>query len=114
MRKNHLKIICEIANLKHDERAHIVRIVAAAEEIPTDNDSAFCRTWVINVLRSLRQNGVDLYGQPEAIQKAAQRAAGEFDMQHVVGYHVVAPATRPEQEQELLSLAGPEASPGMA
>ncbi|KAI1128569.1 hypothetical protein F5Y10DRAFT_265068 [Nemania abortiva] len=89
MRKNHLKAICEIANLEDDRWAKLVRDVAASEEIPTSGDNSFCRTWIINVLRSLRDKGIKLYGEPEAIQKAVQHAAGEFGMQYGPEYHVV-------------------------
>ncbi|KAJ8126564.1 hypothetical protein O1611_g7075 [Lasiodiplodia mahajangana] len=94
MRKNHLKAICEIANLENDERVNLVRATAAAEEIPARGDNSFCRTWIINVLKSLRDKGVNLHGEPEIIQKAVQRAAGEFGMQYGPEYHVVAPRER--------------------
>lgn len=64
MRKDHLKIICEIASVENDEGVSIVRLTAAAEEIPIYRDSYFCRTWVVNVLGSLRRNGIRLYGEP--------------------------------------------------
>lgn len=63
MRKNHLKIICEIANVENDEEADIVRVTAATEEMPVAHDSCFCRTWVINVLGSLWRKGIRLYGE---------------------------------------------------
>ncbi|KAI1185913.1 hypothetical protein F5B17DRAFT_432114 [Nemania serpens] len=91
LRKNHLKIICEIASVEDDEEAGIVRVTAAAEELPSALDSCFCRTWVINVLGSLQRKGIRLYGEPDTIQKAVQRAAGEFDMRYNSEYHVVAP-----------------------
>ncbi|KAI1109970.1 hypothetical protein F5Y14DRAFT_455457 [Nemania sp. NC0429] len=91
MRKTHLKMICEIASVENDEGAGIFRATAAAEELPASQDSYFCRTWVINVLRSLRRNGIRLCGEPEMIQRAIQQAIGEFDMRYDSQYHVVAP-----------------------
>ncbi|TGJ84418.1 hypothetical protein E0Z10_g4361 [Xylaria hypoxylon] len=91
IRKNHLKIICEVANLRDDESVRFVQIIAAAEKIPTSEDRFFCRTWVINVLKSLEKNHVELYGDPKTIQKATQHAAAEFDMQYGPKYFVVAP-----------------------
>ncbi|KAJ8118323.1 hypothetical protein ONZ43_g4012 [Nemania bipapillata] len=91
MRKNHLKAICEIAHLGNDERANSVRAIAAAEEIPASGDSSFCRTWIVNVLKSLEKKGMKLHGEPETIRKAVQHAAGEFDMYYGPEYHVVAP-----------------------
>ncbi|KAI0419982.1 hypothetical protein F5X98DRAFT_372207 [Xylaria grammica] len=64
IRKNHLKIICEVANLGNEELARLVRTTAAAEKIPTSEDGYFCRTWVINVLESLQKNHVELYDDP--------------------------------------------------
>lgn len=72
IRKNHLKALCEIANLEEaddenddDEAAWLVRNVAAAEEVPASrNGSGLCRTWVLNVLKSLQGRGVKLYGEP--------------------------------------------------
>lgn len=64
MRKNHLKAICEVANLENDECANSVRITAATEEIPATGDNSFCRTWAINVLKSLEKKGMKLHGEP--------------------------------------------------
>ncbi|KAI0539833.1 hypothetical protein GGR58DRAFT_499685 [Xylaria digitata] len=91
VRKNHLKMICEVADLKNDELVHLVRTTAAAEKIPTREDSSFCRTWVIGVLKSLKKNNVKLYGDPKMIQKAVQHVVGEVDMQYGPEYYVVAP-----------------------
>ncbi|KAI0118930.1 hypothetical protein GGR51DRAFT_545438 [Nemania sp. FL0031] len=91
MRKTHLKAICEVANLEHDEGVNLVRSTAVAEEIPASGDNSFCRTWIINVLKSLRDKGIKLHGEPEVIQKAVQHAAGELGMRYGPEYHVVAP-----------------------
>lgn len=50
--------------MEDDEEAGIVRVTAAAEELPSALDSCFCRTWVINVLGSLQRKGIRLYGEP--------------------------------------------------
>ncbi|KAI0911441.1 hypothetical protein F4823DRAFT_636359 [Ustulina deusta] len=91
IRKNHLKIICEIARLEDDEWVHFVRTTAAAEEFPMSGDSFFCRTWVMSVLKTLKRNHVNLYGDPKTIQRAVQHAVGEFDMQYGPEYYVLAP-----------------------
>ncbi|KAI1180071.1 hypothetical protein F4777DRAFT_574353 [Nemania sp. FL0916] len=90
IRKNHLKIMCEIADLRNHKNADLTRCVAADERIPGTDDRYFCRTWVVNVLESLAGH-VGLYGQPAMIQRSVQHAAGEFDMQYGDVYHIVAP-----------------------
>ncbi|KAI0878406.1 hypothetical protein GGS24DRAFT_496960 [Hypoxylon argillaceum] len=94
MRKNHLKAICEVANLENDECANSVRITAATEEIPATGDNSFCRTWAINVLKSLEKKGMKLHDEPETIRKAVQHAAGEFSMQYGPEYYILGPPGR--------------------
>ncbi|KAF2969247.1 hypothetical protein GQX73_g4354 [Xylaria multiplex] len=91
VRKNYLKMICEVANLGNDKLVCRVRTMAAVEKISTREDGCFCRTWVIGVLKSLKKNNVELYGDPEMIQKAVQHVVGEMEMQYGPEYYVVAP-----------------------
>ncbi|KAI0816375.1 hypothetical protein GGR55DRAFT_626563 [Xylaria sp. FL0064] len=84
-------MICEIGRLQDDRSIRHVRGVAAAVEIPIGADRYFCRTWVMNVVKSLNENHVNLYGAPETIQRAIQLALAEFPMQYGPEYHILAP-----------------------
>ncbi|KAI1281407.1 hypothetical protein F5Y07DRAFT_395894 [Xylaria sp. FL0933] len=91
VRRNQLHMICEIGRLQDDRSIRHVRSVADTMEIPIGADRYFCRTWVMNVVGSLNENHVNLYGAPETIQRAIQRALAEFPMQYSTEYHILAP-----------------------
>ncbi|KAI1302660.1 hypothetical protein F5Y03DRAFT_407806 [Xylaria venustula] len=91
IRTDNLKMICEIAQLNNDTWVDVVKITAARAAIPMSGDRYFCRTWLMNVLKSLQENGMVLYDEPRYIQRAVEIVNGEFSMSYSPSYHVLAP-----------------------
>ncbi|KAI3337032.1 hypothetical protein HD806DRAFT_528615 [Xylariaceae sp. AK1471] len=79
--KNRLRALCHVAQLGDDDWVQYAKSVAAAVDIPPDNDSSFCRTWVMNVLKSLQEQGLEqgfrLSDTPERIQSLVQAYSGD-------------------------------------
>ncbi|KAI0971696.1 hypothetical protein F4678DRAFT_461059 [Xylaria arbuscula] len=89
--KENLKMICEIARINNDPWVSYIRSIASRVAIPMSEDRYFCRTWLINVLEALHDNGVVLHDKPGYIQRAVEINNEELRMCFGSAYYVLVP-----------------------